>query len=213
MTLAKRWSRQDDFDASVEQASASYNVPVALIKAVIGVESGFNPSAINKNDPGYAWGLMQMIPTTARALGFVGDMGALLTNTGLAINLGAMLLRQNLSRTGGAVADSVSAYNGGFRPSLGLGAVRADGTYANQAYVDRVLDTLAYFNAYAASKVPATMGPLPPPLEVGTGLEPLPFRPGSGSNSPGRRPTWALPLAGIVGGGLLWLLIYLGLLR
>lgn len=177
MTLAKRWTNQDNFDASIRLAAQAYTVPVSLIKAIIGIESGFNPLAYNPNDPGGAWGLMQMIPSTARALGFLGTMADLQQNPHLAIDLGTKLLGQNLRRTGGAVADSVSAYNGGFRPALGYGAVRPNGTYANQGYVSLVLDAKQYFDAYEASKYPVTgPGSAPAPTGGGAGLDPTPFR-------------------------------------
>jgi soluble lytic murein transglycosylase-like protein len=140
-----RWTRENDFDADINTASLRYGVPVALIKAVVGVEAGFNPMAINYSDPGYAWGLMQMIPATAKALGYSGSMEDLLTDTATAINLGAKLLGQNLARSGQVVADSISAYNGGYRPSLGFGATLPTGSYGNQTYVNSVLAAYAYF--------------------------------------------------------------------
>jgi soluble lytic murein transglycosylase-like protein len=132
----------------MQAAAQRYGVPVSLVLAVTAVESAFNPRAYNPNDPGGAWGLMQMIPATARGLGYTGPMDALLTNPSQAIDLGTRLLGDNLKRSGGSVADSVSAYNGGFRPSLGFGAVRANGTYGNQAYVDRVLSEQKYFRGW-----------------------------------------------------------------
>jgi len=145
-----RWPREHDFNALIAVSAAKYGVPIPFIKATIGVESGFNPMALNTSDPGFAWGLMQMIPATAKGLGYTGLMSALRTDPALAIDLGAKLLGQNLIRTGGAVADSASAYNGGFRPSLGFGQPRADGTYANQAYVTKILDAFRYFGGSTA---------------------------------------------------------------
>lgn len=127
------------FDAEVAAASSRYGVSPALVRAVIQVESGGNPRALNTSDPGSAWGLMQMIPTTARGLGYYGSMSALLDDPALAVDLGTKLLAENLGRTGGNIPDAISAYNGGFRPALGFGRVQADGTYRNQAYVDKVL--------------------------------------------------------------------------
>lgn len=182
MTLAKRWPRQDDFDASIRLAAQAYSVPLPLIKGIIAVESGFNPLAYNGNDPGGAWGLMQMIPQTARGLGYNGPMQDLQQNPHLAIDLGTRLLGQNLQRAGGVVADSVSAYNGGFRPSLGYGGVRANGTYANQAYVNNVLAATSYFQAYEASK---TGAPVTIPAG-GTGGVSVPFPPDPGAPAAAR---------------------------
>lgn len=165
-----KWPRENDFDAEVNAASARWNVPVALIKATIGIESGFNPLAVNRNDPGFAWGLMQMLPLTAKGLGHAGDMSVLLHNPGLAIDLGTRLLAQNLTRTGRVVADSVSAYNGGFRPSLGFGKPLASGRYGNQSYVTQVLDAMAYFSGAGSSggtPPEAATFPLDPRARVG----------------------------------------------
>lgn len=162
-----RWTREHAFDAEIQAAATRHNVPLALIQATIGIESGFMPGVVNQGDPGSAWGLMQMIPATARALGYDGPMGDLLSRPALAIDLGTQLLAQNLARSGGSVADSVSAYNGGFRPSLGFGAVRPNGLYANQGYVNRVLEAVRYFGGTggpvpAGGGTPETAASFPP---------------------------------------------------
>jgi soluble lytic murein transglycosylase-like protein len=168
-----RWAREHDFDDAINLASARWNVPVPLIKAVIAVESQFNPLAINYGDPGYAWGLMQMIPATAAGLGYTGSMNALRTDPSKAIDLGTHLLSQGLARTGGVVADTASAYNGGYRPALGFGSVLPSGVYGNQSYVNQVLDALAYFQG-----TPAGGGAVPS---------------GAASFHPGRRPGMDAP--------------------
>lgn len=120
------------FDAAIAGAAARYGVPEALIRGIITVESGWRLDAYNPNDPGGAWGLMQMIPTTARNLGYLGPMDALLSDADLAIDLGTKLLQENL-RIGGSIPAAISAYN------MGYGGQLPDGTFVNQAYVDKVL--------------------------------------------------------------------------
>ena len=53
-------------DAIFEEASARFDVPVNLLKAVAKAESGFNPNAVSKAG---AIGVMQLMPATARSLG------------------------------------------------------------------------------------------------------------------------------------------------
>ena len=145
-----KWARERSYDGDVGAAASAYAVSPALIKAIIAVESGFNPAAINPNDPGSAWGLMQMIPATARGLGYTGPMESLLTDTTTAIRLGTALLRENLDRAG-TVQGAVSAYNGGYRPALGYGKPSPTGVFANQPYVDRVMREYAYFSSQGDS--------------------------------------------------------------
>lgn len=54
-----------EFDSIINQASVIYGVEVALIKAIIKVESDFYPNAVSGKG---AQGLMQLMPTTAEGL-------------------------------------------------------------------------------------------------------------------------------------------------
>jgi len=59
--VARKLAPQE-IEALVQEASRSHNVPPSLVKAVIRVESNFNPSATS---PKGAQGLMQLMPGTA----------------------------------------------------------------------------------------------------------------------------------------------------
>jgi len=64
---AASWlARSSDYDAAIARASRAANVRPELVRAVIVVESGFNPRAISRRG---AIGLMQLLPTTARRYG------------------------------------------------------------------------------------------------------------------------------------------------
>ena len=57
---------QGDFNKLIIEKSYKYGLDPALVKAVIAVESDFNPKAVSEKG---ARGLMQLMPMTARGLG------------------------------------------------------------------------------------------------------------------------------------------------
>ena len=57
---------KEDMDSIFEEASALYQIPSKLLRAVAKAESGFNPKAVSKAG---AMGVMQLMPGTARSLG------------------------------------------------------------------------------------------------------------------------------------------------
>jgi soluble lytic murein transglycosylase-like protein len=59
-------ARSADYDAAIERAAFAAEVHPALLRAVIVVESGFNPRAVSRRG---AVGLMQLLPSTARHYG------------------------------------------------------------------------------------------------------------------------------------------------
>lgn len=110
--------------ALAQDAGRDYNVPVPLILAVARHESAFNPAA-RRGEAHLAdasHGLMQLLLSTARGLGYTGSPGAWnpLTGRGTGlydpvtnIGLGTRLLRQLLNQTNGDIARTLSAYNAG----------------------------------------------------------------------------------------------------
>ena len=61
-----RWNKSGkDYDPHVQEAARRYELPPALIKAVMAAESAFNPRAVSRRG---ALGLMQLMPETARSL-------------------------------------------------------------------------------------------------------------------------------------------------
>lgn len=93
-----------DFEPLYQSAGQQYNVDPALLRAVVSVESGGNPTALSGAG---ASGVAQLMPATAAALG-VKDS----TDPSQAIPGAAKLLSQNLDRYGN-VQDALQAYHGG----------------------------------------------------------------------------------------------------
>jgi soluble lytic murein transglycosylase-like protein len=118
----------EQLDAIIDEAAARHGVDSNLVRAVIKVESNFNPHAVSRKG---AMGLMQLMPSTARSLQ-VGNPFDAREN----VDGGVRHLRQLLESFGGDVNKSVAAYN------AGAGAVTRNGgvpPYAEtQAYVRRV---------------------------------------------------------------------------
>lgn len=152
------WRNENKYDTYIKRAVHDFpDVPTYIVKAVIAHESGFNEKA-HRDEPQIAdssRGLMQLLLKTARAVGYGGTPDGLYS-PGVNIYYGTKLLSQNFARTGNW-PDALSAYNGGFRPTLAFGSVarRAGikcmgrvvpiGEYCNQQYVDTVLRYAAYF--------------------------------------------------------------------
>lgn len=64
--FAARHDRPSRYDPIIERYAAKYRVSPTLIRAVIQVESDFNPSVVSSKG---ARGLMQLMPATARRFG------------------------------------------------------------------------------------------------------------------------------------------------
>jgi soluble lytic murein transglycosylase-like protein len=115
------WNREDDFNLEISEAARKWGIPAPAIKATIAKESGFDPGARRKDPTATSRGLMQLIETTARALGFVpssfGDDDTRtggLYDPGVSIELGTKNLAQLRRRYPGEGWDAIyAAYNSG----------------------------------------------------------------------------------------------------
>lgn len=96
----------------VAAEASRQGVPVNLALAVAKQESGFNPRAVSYQG---ARGVMQVMPGTARLLGFAGST-AQLHDPETNIRLGVMYLKQGLQEGGPSWA--VRRYHGGPNPRM-----------------------------------------------------------------------------------------------
>ncbi|MBN2123419.1 MAG: lytic transglycosylase domain-containing protein [Deltaproteobacteria bacterium] len=104
--IPKRSSgREKEFQPIILEASIKYRVDPALVKAVIMAESNYNPVAVSKKG---AVGLMQLMPSTAEALGVEE-----LFDPSHNIHGGVKYLRQLLNHFEGDLQLAVAAYNAG----------------------------------------------------------------------------------------------------
>ncbi len=120
------------FDPSIEKAAEENNLDPLLVKAVISVESSFNPKCVS---PAGARGLMQLIPLTARRLGVHH-----IFNPEENIRAGCRHLRYLIDKYSGDLKLALAAYNAGegsVHRYKGIPPYRE-----TQAYVKRVLSTL-----------------------------------------------------------------------
>jgi soluble lytic murein transglycosylase-like protein len=98
-------ARAREFDAIIERAARSASIEANLLRAVIVVESGFNPHA---RSPRGAIGLMQLMPATASRFG-VSDLDDPREN----IRAGAAYLKFLMNRFGQNMHLALAGYNAG----------------------------------------------------------------------------------------------------
>lgn len=144
----------DKWDSLIVQSAHEHRVPAELIKAVMLRESGMNPNAQSP----YAAGLMQFIPSTARAMGITNRFDPEQSVMG-----GGKYLRHLLNEFDGhsrQLSLAIAAYNAG--PE----AVRSAGYQVppyseTQAYVPKVLQ--AYWTFLTQRPVPGAESLRPSP--------------------------------------------------
>ncbi len=119
------------FSDIIVEASRKWNVQPELLRAIIAVESKFNPRAVSKRG---ARGLMQLMPETARRFA-VGDLFDPRVN----VLAGAQYLRFLLDLFRGDIELAVAAYNAGENAVIRAG-YRIPAFAETQSYVPAVME-------------------------------------------------------------------------
>lgn len=120
--------RVSAYDSAIHAAAEKYGLEPDLLRAVARAESGLNPNALSASG---AQGLMQLMPSTATALGVSDPF-----DPEQSIEGGARYLRQQLDRFGD-VSLALAAYNAGPGAVLKYGGMPP--FRETQDYVRRVL--------------------------------------------------------------------------
>ncbi len=142
---------QREIDVAIDQAASRHNVDANLVRALVKVESNFNPNAVSRKG---AMGLMQLMPQTARQLNLKNPFDPQEN-----IDAGVRHLKQLLQSYNGDIKLSLAAYNAG---SGAVSRSRGIPRYAEtQNYVRRITGLYggnvgnSYF--FGASREPVKM--------------------------------------------------------
>ncbi len=126
---------QNLFDSLIEEYSRKHNIDSALIKAMIRVESGFNPLAVSRKG---AMGLMQLMPQTARRMNVMNVFDPRENIEG-----GIRYFKYLLSLFNNDLRLSLAAYNAGENV---VSELRSIPPYRET--IDYVRKVLTYYQAY-----------------------------------------------------------------
>lgn len=135
-TSPERFSR---YDAYIRQAATLYQIPEELVRAVIKVESDFDPRAVSRAN---ARGLMQLVPETAERM-MVSDHFDPRQN----IFGGTRYLRVLANLFNGDLELTIAAYNAGENAVIRNGGIPP--YEETQAYVGKVL---GYYRLYRSQR-------------------------------------------------------------
>jgi soluble lytic murein transglycosylase-like protein len=125
------------YDAHIREAAQLYVLPEEFIRAVMHVESNFNPRAVSRRG---AVGLMQLMPSACAAMGVVDPFDPRQNVLG-----GVRLLRVLANSFAGDERLTLAAYNAGEAAVRKYGGIPPFAE--TQRYVERVLARYAHYRA------------------------------------------------------------------
>ena len=131
--------RYTRFDAHIAEAARLYQLPVELLRAVLHVESDFDPNVVSVDG---AMGLMQLMPFTAQKMGVSDPFDPRQNILG-----GARFLRILANQWNGDLVLTVASYNAGPGAVVRYRGVPPFGE--TRRYVNRVLTHYASYRAGA----------------------------------------------------------------
>jgi len=135
-TSPERFHRYDDY---IREASALYRIPVPLIRAVIKVESDYDPHVVSSMD---CKGLMQVHPQVEIDMGVTGDVFDPRTN----IMTGTRLLRWLANHVDGDLVLTIAGYHAGLGSLAKFGYTVPPYAYTRQ-YLKMVLERYYQYKA------------------------------------------------------------------
>jgi soluble lytic murein transglycosylase-like protein len=164
-----KFAHENDYNDIIHKAAVKWNVDDSIIKGVIAQESNFissayraepyispttgkprtwlTPTADFPQGGDASFGLMQMLARTARLFGFTGPKENLF-DPATNVDLGTRYLSNLITKyqkLGKPLQNALSEYNGGAGSTFG--GAPAGGPFANQAYVNNVMNYIAYFQS------------------------------------------------------------------
>jgi hypothetical protein len=155
---------RDEYRALIERESLAYGLPPALVDAVMAVESRYNPAVVGMDGE---IGLMQVMPATARMLGFTGTE-AQLAIPEINIHYGAKYLAGAWRLAGEDLCTATMKYRAG---------------HGETRFSLRSVDYCVRVRNHLAARGVAVSGAVPQPTFGGLTGAPIRSRPLSGGGS------------------------------
>lgn len=128
-------NKDERIAAAIDKSSKKYGVDPSLIRAIIKVESNFDPKVVSSAG---AMGLMQLMPENCTALGIADPL-----NIEQNIDGGVRHIKEYIDRYNGDIEMALMAYNGGPTRMMNRGVTSINDIYKmpkeTQKYVPKVM--------------------------------------------------------------------------